>query len=230
MIPDNERITEQRMTKKRNESIILIQEEERHRIARDLHDTSLQTLAHLVHKLELCGMHMDAEDMLQAKLELLYVKKSLNEVIDEIRETIFNLRPMQFDDLGVVETFCRFLEKENADKRFDVQAKMDETICNNDMVKLTLYRIVQECVSNAIQHSEGNEIMIEGKAKGGTYFLSVRDNGKGFTMDEVSEKKNHYGLSVVRERTNLLNGEVIIKSEEDKGTTITIAIPLEELQ
>jgi len=230
MIPDNERDSEQKMTKKRRESIILIQEEERHRIARDLHDTSLQTLAHLVHKLELCGMHMDAEDMLQAKLELLYVKKSLNEVIDEIRETIFNLRPMQFDDLGVVETFCRFLEKENADKRFDVKADMDDTQCKNDLVKLTLYRIVQECVSNAIQHSEGSEIFIEGKAKEGFYLLSVRDNGKGFTMNDVSEKKNHYGLSVVRERASLLNGDVKIESREGKGTNITIVIPLEELQ
>ena len=86
MISDSERNNEKEVTKKRKETALLIQEEERQRIARDLHDTSLQTLAHLVHKLELCGLHIDAEDLLQAKLELLYVRKSLNEVIEEIRE------------------------------------------------------------------------------------------------------------------------------------------------
>ena len=229
MISDSERNNEKEVTKKRKETASLIQEEERQRIARDLHDTSLQTLAHLVHKLELCGLHIDAEDLLQAKLELLYVRKSLNEVIEEIRETIFNLRPMQFDDLGVVATFCRFLEKENSDKRFQVSAEMDETQCDNDLVKLTLYRIVQECVSNAIRHSEGTKIHITGKTCGDMYVLSVEDDGKGFTTQEASEKVNHYGLSVVKERASLLGGEVSIVSEQGKGTRISITIPVEEL-
>lgn len=229
MIPDNERNSEKEVTKKRKDAILLIQEEERQRIARDLHDTSLQTLAHLVHKLELCGMHIDAEDMLQAKLELLYVRKNLNEVIDEIRETIFNLRPMQFDDLGVVATFCRFLEKENADKKFEVTADMDETNCENDLVKLTLYRIVQECVSNAIQHSGGSKIHITGKTVGDNYVLSIEDDGIGFNEQEATEKINHYGLSVIKERTSLLGGEAVIASEEGKGTKISIVIPKEEL-
>ena len=230
MIPDNEQKTEDRITKKRNESIILIQEEERHRIARDLHDTSLQTLAHLVHKLELCGLYMDAEDMLQAKLELLYVKKNLNNVIEEIRETIFDLRPMQFDDLGVTEAFNRFLEKENADKRFNIRAEIDDVECNSEIVKLTLYRIMQECVTNAIHHSEGTEIVIRGKNQGDFFVLSVSDNGKGFTSQEAASKKDHYGLSVVEERAKLLGGDVIVDSKQGKGTTISIQIPVEELQ
>lgn len=79
-------------------NIISIQEEERQRIARDLHDASLQNLAHLVHKIELGSLYID-KDPIQAKLELAAVSKNLKEIIEDIRNTIYDLRPMTFDVL-----------------------------------------------------------------------------------------------------------------------------------
>ena len=88
--------------------ILTIQEDERKRIARDLHDTSLQNLAHLIHKIELSSMYIDV-DPNQAKLELASVNKKLREIIDEIRSILFDLRPMTFDDLGLKAALERLL-------------------------------------------------------------------------------------------------------------------------
>ena len=85
---------------KKKELVFEIQELDRRRIARDLHDTSLQNLSHLIHKLELVSMYMD-KDMIRAKLELASVSKNINHIIDEIRMVIYDLRPMVFDDLGL---------------------------------------------------------------------------------------------------------------------------------
>lgn len=83
-----------------NLTIFKVQEEERQRIARDLHDTSLQNLTHLIHKIELSSLYID-KDPIQAKLELSIVEKSLRKTIEEIRNIIYDLRPMSFDDLGL---------------------------------------------------------------------------------------------------------------------------------
>lgn len=213
-------------TQKRNLSIMTVQEEERQRIARDLHDTSLQTLAHLVHKLELCNMYMD-KDVFQAKLEILSVRQSLKDVIEEIRNTIFDLRPMSFDDLGVEETFYRFIERENQDKKFTITSDVEKVDIDQELITLTLYRVIQECVSNSIKHSDGTEIHIAAKKKpGNMYEVTISDNGKGFTQEEADEKTNHFGLMIMKERVSILNGTIDIQSEIDKGTKVVIEFPL----
>ena len=87
-----------------------IQEKDRQRIARDLHDTSLQNLAHLIHRIELSSMYID-KDPIQAKLELASVNKNMKVIIEDIRNTIFDLRPMSFDDLGFADMLEDFLQK-----------------------------------------------------------------------------------------------------------------------
>ena len=84
-------------------SVLDVQEKERQRIARDLHDSSLQNLTHLVHKVELSSLYID-QDPIKAKLELATVEQGLRKVIDDIRNRIYDLRPMSFDDLGLKET------------------------------------------------------------------------------------------------------------------------------
>lgn len=83
--------------------ILDIQEKERHRIARDLHDTTLQNLSHLVHNIELSSLYID-KDPIRARLELEVVNKKLKSVIQEMRNIIFDLRPMTFDDFGIKES------------------------------------------------------------------------------------------------------------------------------
>lgn len=204
--------------------VLKIQEEDRQRIARDLHDTSLQNLAHLIHKIELSSMYID-KDPIRAKLELSVVNKNLKEIIDEIRNTIFDLRPMSFDDLGLKATFERMICNINEDLVFKVETDIDDISCDNDIVLATIYRVVQECFSNAIKHSGGTKIIFNCKCIGHVCVIDMIDDGRGFT-DEDMKKDKHFGISVMKERVNLLGGTIIIDSQKNIGTSIKIEIPL----
>ena len=211
-------------------SILDAQEKERQRIARDLHDTSLQNLTHLVHKVELGSLYID-EDPVRAKLELATVAKGIRKVIEEIRNSIFDLRPMSFDDLGLKETIEKLIIVLNQDRQFRIETDIDEITVtqlnpSTHILFISIYRLVQECVQNAIKHSGGNEIVVKLKDYGSTYHILVQDNGTGFDMDEASKKDRHFGLSVIKERVLFLGGK--IKFETNNGTSIEMEIPKTE--
>ena len=206
--------------------ILDVQEKERQRIARDLHDTSLQNLAHLVHKIELTSMYMD-QDLIKAKLELATVNKNLKSIIQDIRNTIFDLRPMIFDDLGLKTAFEKLIDKLSESFDFNIKYEIDEIKCNNSLVLMTIYRIVEECINNALKHSEGNEIIFILKSEKNGCFISVTDNGQSFDCNEVlSSEERHFGLCILKERVDLLTGTINIDSRPGVGTTIKIFIPL----
>lgn len=214
-----------------NLKVLDIQEKERQRIARDLHDTSLQNLAHLVHKIELSSLFID-QDPLRAKLELASINKNLREVIDEIRETIFDLRPMSFDDLGLKESFERlFFKLKQSNTSIDISYDIEDIKCNNDLILMTIFRVVQECCSNAIKHSGGNLLSVSMKQKEGHFEISIEDNGVGFDIEETKRiKQNHFGLKVMKERIELLGGKVLMKSAKGQGTKVIFEIPNESLE
>ncbi len=209
--------------------ILDIQERERQRIARDLHDTSLQNLTHIIHKIEFSSMFIN-EDPEKAKLELTSVNKNLRSVIKEIRNTIFDLRPMTFDDLGLKESFERLADHLRESSDFEVFYNIEEINCNNSLVLMTIFRIIEECTNNAIKHSNGSVVFFElKKIAENTCIIIVADNGESFDAEKVlSEKKRHFGLNILRERVELLCGTMEIDSKPDKGTVIKIVIPLLE--
>jgi len=210
-------------------SILNIQEEDRQRIARDLHDTSLQNIAYLTHKVELSSMFID-QDPLRAKLELSVVNKHLKEVMEEIRGIIFGLRPMPFDDLGLKAAFERLLTVINEEKQFEIEASIEDVSCETNIVLATLYRAVQECLTNIRKHAEATKIVFHTGMKNGLYKITIIDNGKGFDEAVLEEKKNnHFGMTLIKERINLIGGKVIIDSEIDKGTKIEIEVPIRKV-
>jgi len=211
---------------KKNLSILSIQEQDRQRIARDLHDTSLQNLAHLVHKIELSGLFID-QDPIRAKLELAVISKNLKSVIDEIRSTIFDLRPMSFDDLGLRPAFEQLVEKAKESNGFEIDMDVDDILAEDDLVLATIFRVVQECFINIIKHAEAKKIIFSCKRKDDICIIDIEDDGKGFTKSELENKQDrHFGISVIRERIGLLGGEITIDSEKDKGTRVHIVIPM----
>lgn len=208
-------------------SVLEIQEKERQRIARDLHDSSLQNLTHLVHKIELSSLYID-QDPIKAKLELATVEKNLRKVIEDIRNSIFDLRPMSFDDLGIKETIEKMLLMINQNKKFQIETNIEDIRPNISdskrmIILLSIYRIIQECVQNSIKHSEGNRIKVCLKDKKDSYEIIIQDNGIGFDMSEAVKKDNHFGLSVIKERVLLLNGQIEMNTQN--GTFIKIDIP-----
>lgn len=207
-----------------NLTVLNFQEEDRQRIARELHDTSLQNLTHLVHKIELCSMYIE-NDPIQAKLELSIINKRLRETINEIRETIFDLRPMTFDDFGMKTAIERLLDNVNEDNKFEIDADIEDVSCETNLVLVSIYRIVQESMYNIVKHAEANKIVIKLKKVKNKCMIDIEDDGKGFEK-EGFDSKNHFGISLMRERVELLNGNMTIDSILDSGTKIHVEIPL----
>lgn len=208
-------------------SVLDVQEKERERIARDLHDSSLQNLTHLVHKVELSSLYID-QDVVKAKLELATVEQGLRKVIDDIRNRIYDLRPMTFDDLGLKETLLKLIAVLNQDGNFTIVTDIDDIDLNaldseTELELINIYRIIQECVQNSINHSKGNKINVSLKDEKNLYRILIQDNGVGFDLKEALKKNRHFGLSVVEERVFLLNGKIQIDAEN--GSSILIEIP-----
>lgn len=211
---------------KQDFSVIKIQEEDRKRIAGELHDTSLQNLTHLIHKIELSSMYIDT-DPLQAKLELSVISKRLKEIIDEIRGTIFDLRPMSFDDLGMKAALERLIDTVNENGKFEIDYEIDDVPCETKSVLVSIYRIVKEAFNNIVRHAEAKKIFFRFKNGDDKCIIEIEDDGKGFEENLIDGQK-HFGVSLIRERVELLNGNVTITSSENNGTKIYVEIPLND--
>lgn len=227
MIKISNSLMEKKMNSEDNKtfSVLDIKEKERQRIARDLHDVSIQNLAHLVHKVELSSLYID-KDPIRAKLELASIQKELRQVIDEMRTVVYNLHPMSLEDLGLKETIERMVSMTNSEKIFFVETDIDDISSENKSLILFLFRIIQECYNNAVKHSGGNKIFISIKINNENYIINVRDNGTGFDETKIERKDCHFGLSILKERVSLLNGKMNLDSS-DEGTSILIEIPFQ---
>ncbi|MBE5861885.1 MAG: hypothetical protein E7295_03430 [Lachnospiraceae bacterium] len=204
---------------------LLYQEQDRHRIARDLHDTALQHMSYLVSKLDSCKNFIDT-DPIKAKMELSIARHNLSESIDEIRGIIYNLRPMVLDSEGFHSTLIKFIEKFNEDKEFDITYDIEDLFCEDQLVLVTIYRIIEECFSNIKKHAEAYKIHLIVQEQIGSYYIYVEDDGKGFDVDQVMLNDNlQFGLSIMKERVKLLGGNITITSSKNAGTRIKILIP-----
>lgn len=206
-------------------NVLNIQEQDRQRIARDLHDTSLQNLAHLIHQIELSSLYID-QDPIRAKLELSIVNKRLRETIDEIRNIIFDLRPMTFDDLGLKASFERLVDSINEDDIYEIEMELEDVSCETNLVLVTIYRVVQESFNNIVKHSGASKIFFSCKCLNNVCHIIIRDNGKGF-VELIDDGKKHFGIFYMEESIKLLGGNIEIDSVPNEGTTVLIDVPLD---
>ena len=211
-------------------SILEAQEIERQRIARDLHDSTVQNLTSLVHKAELCIKLIEI-DSIRAKLELNSMSNTIKTVINEMRGIIYNLKPMSLDDIGLTVTVERYASRLMDLNNINIYVKTnEETKEIHPVIKLTLFRIIQEACNNVIKHANATTINIDIIYEEFMVNVSIRDNGNGFTMNtaptEGHGQSSSFGLSIMRERISLLSGTVDIKSQKGHGTTVTVSAPL----
>lgn len=207
--------------------ILDVQEKERSRIARELHDSSLQNLTHLVHMIELSSMYID-QDPIRAKLELISCSKNLKQIINEIRDTIFDLRPMSFDDLGFKQCIENYIGNlRNSFRNLEIIYEIDDIdFEEKNLYLMTIYRVIQEALMNSIKHSDADKLELFIKKVNKNYIISISDNGKGFSVEEViNNNDKHFGISIMYERISLLNGKMKIHSNAGFGTKIEIIIP-----
>ena len=219
-------------SKKSNLNVLESIEKERQRIARDLHDSTVQNLTSLVHKSELC-MKLIELDPIRCKLELSSMGKILREVIEDMRKMIYDLRPMSFDDIGFGVTIERALDKCKAayNIRYSFKIEGEEYQLPN-MVSISLLRIIQESCSNAINHGNAKMIDIKLIYHEDSIELMVENDGDGFdvsTIDDLSrDDYSGFGLSMMKERIYLLSGDLSIQSKAgEKGCLLTVNLPIE---
>ena len=209
--------------------ILETQEMDRNRISRDLHDSSVQGLTILVHKMEYC-IRMIEKDPIRVKLELQTMIELNKEIINGMREIIYDLRPMALNNIGLASTidaYCLNIGRcTNVDIIFQVDG-VERGI--SSIMSVTLYRIVQEAIGNILQHASAKKATVVLTYLENSIELTVEDDGKGFDMTKVKRAKDNslhgFGLSTMKERTKLLKGTFFIDSVLGKGTRMHISVP-----
>ena len=206
-----------------------IQEEERRRIARGLHDETTQVLASLAASLEVvAGMLPDGTD--EAKLTLKKAQALSVNVLDGMHKLIYELRPTMLDDLGLVSAIRWLLDNNLAAIGITVKLKLVGTERRlSPQLEVTLFRVIQEAVSNIARHAHARSTNISLRFKKRSIKVRVKDNGVGFDVTEaVSSKDRPRGLGLIgmKERVELMHGTLNIQSSPGSGgTEIDIEIP-----
>ncbi|WP_236334920.1 sensor histidine kinase [Paenibacillus auburnensis] len=208
--------------------IILAQEEERKRIAREIHDGPAQMLANLVLRTEIVERMLVKQEFGLVQDEIIDLKGQVRYSLEEMRKVIFNLRPMALDDLGLIPTLRKYVhdyeEKTKIRTAFETRGKEHRL---SSAMEAAVYRLVQEGLSNAAKHAYPSYVLVEITYQAQLIKIVVKDNGVGFNVKKVSEQgsRESFGLVGMRERVELLEGRMEIESAENQGTTIVIHIP-----
>lgn len=210
--------------------IIKAQEEERQRVAREIHDGPAQSMSNVVLKAEICERLIDV-DLIKAKDELQNLKRIVRESLQDVRKIIYNLRPMSLDDLGLVPTLQRFVTTFQEEWGISVSLKTRGLYTDiRPVISLTVYRIVQEAMSNINKHSGAQNVAINLEFNEKELKLYIYDDGTGFNVEDLKVKNDDmnsgFGLISMRERVELLNGDFEISSKPGRGTRLNILIPL----
>ncbi len=213
-----------------NIKIIEAQEEERSRLARDIHDGPAQSLANVIVKAELCEKLLDI-DKYRAKNEIHSLKEVIRWTLKDVRKIIYDLRPMSLDDLGLIPTLERYISIFEEDTAIKVVLKTSGKF--NDLesvIQIAIFRIIQESLSNIRKHAKAKSAVIIIEKSLSKVNLSIKDDGVGFNIENYKEGSNlmssGFGLMNIKERVELLNGSLHIISSLNLGTKISLFIPL----
>lgn len=209
--------------------IIKAQEEERRRIARDLHDGPAQGIASLIIKGDIVEKLLRKYPQ-EAEAELGLLKEQLSEVLRDIRLLIYDLRPTMIDDLGLVTAISSMADTMSEQSDVQITVKDMSTFrIKSSAVALVVYRIIQESLNNAIKHADAAKILVNIDIQRDVIEGSIVDDGCGFDMAAAEKEKNDsFGLLSMKERAHIIRGKVKIESKKGVGTKIFFTVPNEE--
>lgn len=206
--------------------VIRAQEEERRRVAREIHDGPAQTLANIVLRLEIAEKLLEL-DPSRAKAELKDLKNLVRANLQDIRRIIFDLRPMALDDLGIVPAISKYLD--NFQEAYGISCELRIEGRERRLLpamEVALFRLVQEGMTNVAKHAQTAKVEISLLYKEERTIARIQDYGKGFeaktAMDNPGE---HFGLVGMRERVEMFSGYFSVQSTIGRGTLIELSIP-----
>jgi len=215
-----------------SQTMMQAQEQERQMISYELHDRIAQNLSSLKMGCDLLfdGQPNISPELMEKKIKL---SKEIEQTIISVRDLSYDLRPPGIDEIGLVtaiEIYCEeFSEKSGLKVEFQ-SAGMHHLDLGHD-VRIHLYRLIQEGLNNIQKHANADRVTIKLVGASPNIILRIEDNGKGFNVRErelALGKEKRMGLRSMKERVNLLGGEITIRSRLMKGTKIVIKLPLKE--
>jgi signal transduction histidine kinase len=209
-----------------SERILMAHEDERKRLARDLHDGVGQSMMALKLNLQMMNARTGSGQALKDWLSSMISEVSAS--IEELRRVASSLRPSFLEDVDIADAFDwygrQFQERTGA----NVQVEITDTIHANTRTKDHIFRIYQEALNNIGKHAQAKNVLVTLKAEGPLLRLEIKDDGKGFDVTDATNRDEGMGLSNVRERAELLGGTFQLKSSMGVGTSIRVEVPLDD--
>ena len=217
------------------ERIVMSQEEARKKLARDLHDGPIQSVAAIAMRVDV-ARHMMDQDGRSARNELGKIEELARRTTKELRHMLFTLRPLALETDGLISALQTMAEKMLETYQQKVRIDVDQSALNHlELGKQTvIFYLVEEAVTNARKHALATLILVRLHTlpqDTDIVLLEIIDNGQGFNVSEVMgtyDKRGSLGMINLRERSELVNGVLEIQSAPGKGTRIRVFIPLDE--
>lgn len=220
---------EEKMSQQKNISskIIENQEKEQNRIAKDVHDGIGQMLTGLKYNLE----SIDITDIDKAASKIEHLKTLTTDIIKGVRTATFNLTPPELTDYGIVPAITKLTQELSrlTGKQIVLYNKTEFNQRLDSLAEINIYRITQEAINNAIKYANSTHIVVSLSHSKNILSVVIDDNGKGFDPSKVKHIKTGdggMGLTFMRERIKYINGRLFLNSELEKGTRVTLNIPL----
>ena len=211
------------------ERIISAQEEERKRVARELHDETGQALTAVMMEV---SKTMDTlpSNLEKTKAQMASVRTVTGEALANVRKLIFDLRPEVLDDLGLVPALRSYVKTRltsgGIKATFNYRGGKQRL---PSQVEILLFRVVQEAVTNIMRHSQATVAQVNLEVSNSKATVIIEDNGKGFDTKRAFSQADAWGLRGMQERVGLLGGTLFIDSAPGKGTIIHVEIPINDI-
>jgi two-component system nitrate/nitrite sensor histidine kinase NarX len=200
--------------------------EERNLLAQELHDSIAQSLAFLNIEAQMLEQSLAQGNVEDARQELAQIREGIQESYDDVRELLVHFRThLKQTDLetAIQVALQRFEGQTGIRTRFDASGT---TVSLAPEVQPQVLHIVQEALSNVRKHARATKVVVEVMRDGG-YVFAVRDDGRGFDLATLAERADtHVGLRIMRERAHRIGGQLEVRSEPDRGTEITLSLPI----
>jgi PAS domain S-box-containing protein len=210
--------------------LLTVQENERKRIARELHDGIGQILTAVKFKVESTIQEMEKGKGRPKKEPLEDIIPMIKESIEEVRRIQMDLRPSTLDDLGILATlewFCREYQKIYSHIHIEKESDLQESEVSTPL-KTAIYRVMQEAMNNIAKHSKADLVKLSLGKQENKIQLIIQDNGQGFDLEEIlspDRSRRGMGLNSMRERTELSGGSFVVESTRGQGTVIRALWP-----
>jgi signal transduction histidine kinase len=206
--------------------LILSQENERNRVASELHDGLGQELLLVKNRLRLLAEVSNPE----LATQLIEISATTSQAIADVRSISHGLRPSALEQVGLTKAIEWMIEQiaQSSPVKYSAELENIDGLLTPEM-EINVYRIVQEALNNVIKHSEASEVIVELKKQPETILVSVYDNGRGFDAKPTERNgRSHrgFGLTTMAERTKVLGGRLELHSARGTGTRLTVHVPL----